>query len=93
MTGTGRKLNSTAVQIIAIGVLAIFVIVVLVIALNAVSSSQRQQTKKLQDALCGLVQPIGQQQITPKISQFGQKLIFAARHTVVVISCPPPKGR
>lgn len=87
-----RLVDSTRFNIIALGVLAVAVTVALVLAINAWLSTLAF-THKLQDGLCGLVTPIGQQQITSKTTGLGKTLILGGRHATVVISCPAPKGR
>lgn len=107
---TRKTLDSTAFNIVTLGVLSIGVIITLILALlaqskaanaakaaAAVAKTQAAQAHveqiRLQDALCGLVVPIGQQPITAKVSALGRTLINGGRHAGVVISCPAPKGR
>lgn len=84
----GRPDRAFLVAILAVIIAAALGITSLVLVLSERDAQQR----RLQDAFCGLVVPIGEQPIGTATTPTGRKLVAGAARAADVINCPPSEG-
>jgi hypothetical protein len=63
------------------------------IALGAVANTRtsdesKRRTQQLQDVICGVYVPIGNEPVTSRTSQLGRTIVLATRHGALEIHCP-----